>query len=287
MHLYLYGYLLIALVVVSLGLGYWRAHRLGGGWPGWLVWGGVAVLAGLAVYPFSIPTTPENYIRVDLVYISRYIFPFLSLIVFFGLLKAVVDTRVKRSRGEENVRGGLWLRLITGTDGLKRPLWVGFVFAPLAAVILYFVIVSLIKGVGPPGNDLSSFVVSFALDSMSSVPVSYVGTLLLGPPLVAGLRRLGALGFWSLVLSAIPLGVIAFIGWEIWYWGHDPVAAARGEGPGWLTIWARGWQTLYEVGWARILEWMGTGAAMGFAVAATFGWLTAIHKSQLPGRVGR
>lgn len=291
-HPYIYGYLLIALAAFFLGLGYWRAHRLGAGWRGWLAWVLAAVIAGLAAYPNFISFYPEKpvgaVIRVDLVLITYILLPFLSLLALVGLMKAIVDTgalAATKGQGDKAVstaRRGLGLRLVAGGNGLKRPLWVGLVFAPLAGVVAFFVLVSLFLGARPPGNDLSSFFGAFVLDLLLAGPVSYLGTLVFGPFLVIGLRKAGVLSFRALTLGALPLGGLALVGWLAWFWGGLEKVKRAQNSEGVEVV--KGLAYLQEVGGAQILEWIGIGAAMGFAVAATFGWLTAIHKSQMPGR---
>ncbi len=289
MHQYFFGYLLIALAVVFLGLGYWRTHRLGAGWLGWLAWGLPAVIAGLAAYPFSIPTTFKNNIRVDLALIIYFLLPLLSLLALVGLMKAIVDTRaIAATNGKGDKAGAtawqsLGLRLIAGGRGLKRPLWVGLVFAPLAGVVAFFVLTSLLLGARPPGSELSSFLGAFVLDLLLAGPVSYLGTLLFGPFLVIGLRKAGVLGFRSLTLGALPLGGIALPGWLAWLAG-PPEEFTRAQGSEGGKV-VKGWAFLQEVGWVQVLEWIGIGAAMGLAVAVVFCWLTGVENSD-PGRSG-
>jgi len=295
MHQYFFAYLLIALAAVFLGLGYWRTHRLGAGWRGWLAWGLAAVIAGLAAYPNFISFYPEKpvgaVIRVDLVLINRILLPFLSLLALVGIMKAILDTRaIAATNGKENKAGatewqGLGLRLIAGGRGLKRPLWVGLIFAPLAGVVAFFVLVSLVLGARPPGSELSSFLGAFVLDFLLAGPVSYIGTLLFGPFLVIGLRKAGVLGFRSLTLGALPLGGIALPGWLAWLAG-PPEEFTRAQGSEGVKV-VKGWAYLQEVGWAQILEWFGVGAAMGLAVAVTFCWLTGVENSDPGGSYGK
>lgn len=148
---------------------------------------------------------------------------------------------------------------------IKRPLWIGFSFAPVAAPLLY-VLWALFFWTDPtPKQEFSEFdsyalsvwVFSFVFHSLTS----YVICLVIGIPLILTLRRFNKLSFWWVVLLATLLGAIAFVG--VFFL----VLAIAEEFRGNI--------------WFEILRFMGFGGALGFSVATLFCLLVGITYCKL------
>jgi hypothetical protein len=134
---------------------------------------------------------------------------------------------------------------------IKRPLWIGFSLAPVAAPLLYVLWALFFWNDPTPKQEFSGFdsyaisvwVFSFVFHSLTS----YVICLVIGIPLILTLWRFNKLSFWWVVLLATLLGAIAFVG--VFFL----VLAIAEEFRGNI--------------WFEILRFMGFGGALGFSVA--------------------
>ena len=143
---------------------------------------------------------------------------------------------------------------------LKRPLWIGFSLAPLAAPLLYALWALFFWTDPTPKQEFSGFdsyaisvwVFSFVLQTLTS----YVISAVVGIPLILTLRRFNKLFFWWVVLLATLLGAIALVG--VFFL----VLAIADEFKGNI--------------WFEILRFLGVGGAFGFSVATLFCLLVGI-----------
>jgi len=139
----------------------------------------------------------------------------------------------------------------------SRPLWLGFIVAPLSAPLLYALWHAFFFVDASPKQEASEaypLVMAFVF-----VPASYVASLAVGLPLVLVLRRAKILTFWSVASLALPLGAAA-------------MTLAM------LCMWLVSDQTKGNV-WPFLAGSAGIGAILAFAVAAVFCWVVGI-----PGR---
>jgi hypothetical protein len=142
----------------------------------------------------------------------------------------------------------------------KRPLWFGFSLAPLAAPLLYSLWALLFWTDPTPKREFSGFdshaVTAWIIFFLALTITSYFGSIVVGIPLIAVLRRRNRLTFWRVVLSAALIGAIAF---AVGLYLLLPYAQEI-KGPVWIGI----------------LQFSGFGAALSFAVAVVFCLLVGI-----------
>ena len=136
---------------------------------------------------------------------------------------------------------------------MKRPLWLGLLFAPLAAPVLYYIGVLVFSST--PIESAKDVFTGFLFVLVFAAPVSYVASLLLGVPFVMLLRFKGRLNFWWCSLGGVLLGIVAFLLFIVAVSGMPILTEVR----------------LLEVAW-----FVGAGGALGFGVASTFCAITGI-----------
>lgn len=93
------------------------------------------------------------------------------------------------------------------------------------------------------------------------VPASYIASIIFGAPLILGLRRLGKLSFWAVVLTAFPCGILAFA-------------------LGLLVLTAFG----ATVEWSGMLPFLVVGGVVGSSIAAAYSYLAGITSRSRPTR---
>jgi len=143
---------------------------------------------------------------------------------------------------------------------LKRPLWFGFSLAPLAAPLIYGVWALFFWTDPTPKQEFSGFdsyaisvwVFSFAFQTL----MSYVITIAVGIPLISTLKRFNKLSFWWVVLPAVLLGAIVFVG--IFFLALAIAEEFKGNF------------------WFEIFRFSGVGGVFGFSVATVFCLLVGI-----------
>ena len=92
---------------------------------------------------------------------------------------------------------------------MKRSVWIGALFAPLSAPILYMVFVLIFVPDTTPKHERTVETALVAL-IFGFIPAIYLLSFVFGAPLIYTLKRLKKLSFFWIVSFAAPLGAIAF-----------------------------------------------------------------------------
>ena len=91
---------------------------------------------------------------------------------------------------------------------MKRPLWLGLLLAPLTSPVIYYAGMLLFTD---PQIESGDLITIFFVVSIYALPVSYLGSIVLGIPYVLLLKAKNHLDFWWCSLGAIPLGALAYV----------------------------------------------------------------------------
>ncbi len=91
----------------------------------------------------------------------------------------------------------------------KRPIWLGFLIAPLAGPALYTIGAGILDYESVT-NNVIGFLGHFIVFTIFLSPFSYIAVILLGGPFIYYLKTKNKLTFWRCTIGAIPLGVLSF-----------------------------------------------------------------------------
>jgi hypothetical protein len=142
---------------------------------------------------------------------------------------------------------------------MKRSVWIGALFAPLTAPVLYVMFVMLFVPDITPKHERTLGTALVAL-TFGFIPASYFVSFVFGAPLIYILRRFKKLSFFWVVLLAVPLGAIALSCLLI-------IVMAFGAEIHWA-----------GVGWGAVFSFLSTGALLGVVTAAGFCLMTGITR---------
>jgi hypothetical protein len=92
----------------------------------------------------------------------------------------------------------------------KRPIWLGFLIAPLAAPLAFIVVLAAYDAASGGIEDIIRFLKGTVIFFIIGVPISYGAMLVLGLPYVLWLKRLGRFTSNYICLGAIVSGAITF-----------------------------------------------------------------------------